>query len=187
MNKIAQGIEFFNNLKNGYKIIAIILVIIVSLSLFYNNDNNVEVAAQQLVKTTEIIQQQFKTKPDFWKLNSKWLIDNQVLPQDMIDNNSIVNALEKEVIVGSGIMGQMLMPGAQSFDIVYKNLDYNECVFLSTYPFPEQQLLGLLSITIINGAQEKQFIWGENELLPLSQHKAEETCSKNNMIIWNFK
>jgi len=187
VNKIAQGIDFFKNLKLTYKVIAIVLFIIVSLSLFYIRSKNIEPAAKQLIKMTEIIQQQFNTKPDFWKLNSKWLIDNQILPKEMIKNNIIINVLGKEVVVGTGIMGQMLMPGAQSFDIVYKNLDYDECVGLSTYPLTEQQLLRLLNITIINGTQEKSFSWGETEKIPLSQHKAKETCSKNNMIIWNFK
>ena len=42
-------------------------------------------------------------------------------------------------------------------------------------------------MTIINGAEEKQIVWGENEGLPISVEEAETICSKKNMIIWNFK
>ena len=144
-------------------------------------------AARQLVRLVEIIHRNFQTKPDFWKLNSAWLIDNNMVPQEMRSGRQIINALGKPVEVGAGIEGQMLMPGARSFDIVYKNLTKRECAALASYDYPQTQTLGLISLTVINGAEEKNLVWGEENRLPLSAEEAGELCKKQNMLIWNFE
>ena len=187
MIKPVQWIDFIKNLKNGYKFIIAFLVLVIPLSLFYCSEEKTEPAAHQLIELTNIIRQKFNNKPDLWKLNTQWVIDNQVLPEDMIDDDSIVNALGKNVLVGFGMHGQMLMPGAKSFDIVYEDLTYNECVALASYQFSQQQLLGLLSLSIINEDQENCFVWGDGGKFPPSPEKAQAICGKKNILIWNFE
>jgi len=187
MIKPLQWIDFIKNLKNGYKFIIAVVILVIPLSLFCCSEQDIEPAANQLVDLTAKIRQKFSNKPDFWKLNTQWVIDNQILPENMIDDGCIINALGKNVLVGFGAQGQMLMPGAKSFDIVYENLNYNECVALASYQFSMQQLLGLLSLVIINENLENRLVWGEDGEFPPSTEKAQTICGKNNILIWNFE
>ena len=184
----AQVLAIWKKIKNGYKICALILLaMLIILSLYSCSKTEIKPSAQQLMQISDIIRQKFNTKPDFWKLNTQWLITNDVLPKEWIDEDKVINNLGKEVVVGSGINGLLLMPGAKSFDVVYKDLNYNECVELSSYQFQDKQILGLLAIKIINGEEEKRLDWGENGGLPLSKPNAEKICNKKNMIIWSFE
>lgn len=185
--KLAQWINFIKNLKNGYKFIIAVLILVIPLSLFCCSEDNIEPTAQQLIEITNKIRQKFSNKPDFWKLNTQWVIDNKILPENMLDDTRIINKLGKNILVGFGAQGQMLMPGAKSFDIVYENLNYNECVALASYQFSKQQILGLLSLTIVNESQEKRLVWGEDGELPPSIDKAQTICGKKNILIWNFE
>ena len=187
MLKPAQWIDFIKNLKNGYKFIIATLILIIPLSLFCCSEESIEPTANQLIELTNKIRQKFSSKPDFWKLNTQWVIDNQILSEDMVDNDNIINELGKNILIGFGAQGQMLMPGAKSFDVVYEDLNHNECVALSSYHFSEQQILGLLSLTIINETQETRLIWGENGKLLPSKDKAQTICGKKNILIWNFE
>lgn len=187
MMKPVQWIDFIKNLKNGYKFIIAVLILVIPLSLFCCSEDITAPAANQLIKLTDKVRQKFSTRPDFRMLNTQWVIDNQILPEDMIDDNRIVNALGKNVLIGFGAQGQMLMPGAKSFDIAYENLSYDECVALASYQFSEQELLGLLSLSIINNGQENRLVWGEDGELPPSADKAQAICGKKNILIWNFE
>ncbi len=188
MKMQAQLLATWKSIKKGYKICGIILLsMLIVLSLRLCSTTEIEPVAQQLVQISDIIRKKFSAKPDFWKLNTQWLIDNQVLPNSMVKDGKIINLLGEEVVVGFGIEGQMLMPGAKSFDIVYKNLNHSECVGLASYAFAEQQVLGLLSLVIINGAEEKHLDWSEDGGLPLSADEAQKLCSSQNMLIWNFE
>lgn len=179
---------FVPKLTNRARIaVALIGVFFLGWGISCNLRSEVRPVAQQLVRLVEIIHQNFQTKPDFWKLNSAWLIDNELIPQEMLSGRQIINALGKPVEIGSGIEGRMLMPGARSFDIVYKDLTQSECAALASYAYPQAQTLGLISLTIINGKEERNLVWGEENGLPLSADKAREICQKKNILIWNFE
>ena len=188
MNMWAQIVTFFKNMKNGYKIIGgLLIALVIILSLTYCQKTDVKYSAQQLLQLSELIRSKFNTKPDFWKLNTQWLIDNKILPDEMLDDNNIINDLGKEIIVGSGMDGQVLMPGDKSFDIVYKNLNFDECVNLSSYPFSDKQILGLLGLKIINGKEEFLIEWNGEKSLPLAKEDAEKMCTNKNILIWTFE
>ena len=149
--------------------------------------NNIRPAARQLIRLVEIVHRNFQTKPDFWRLDTNWLIDNNMVPHEMLKGSQIVNALGKQVLVGNGPEGQMLMPGARSFDIIYKDLSKRECVALAAYEFPQAQTLGLISLTIVNDDETKNLVWGEKSGLPLSTDDAAKICRNNNVLMWNFE
>ena len=169
--------------------IALILVVLTLLGwgVSCSFRNEVRPAARQVIRLVDIVHRNFQTKPDYWKLSSQWMIENNMVPSEMRQGLQIVNALGKPVLIGAGINGQMLMPGAKSFDIVYKDLSKRECVALATYEYPKNQTLGLIELTIVNENGEKSFVWGDKEGLPLESEEAAEICNKQNSLIWNFE
>ena len=178
----------FNALTSSTKIaVFLVLLTLLGWGVSCSLKNEIKPAARQLIRLVEIVHRNFQTKPDFWKLNTDWLIENNMVPKEMLKNSLVVNALGKPVLVGSGINGQMLMPGSKSFDVIYKDLSKRECVALAAYEYPQAQTLGLISLTIINGKEEKNLVWGENGGLPLSADKAASICKKKNILIWNFE
>ena len=185
MQKIVSKIT---NLPTSTKIASVLVALtLLGWGVSCSSKNEVRPAARQLVRLVEIVHRNFQTKPDFWKLNTDWLIKNNMVPQEMLRDSQIINALGKPVLVGSGMDGQMLMPGARSFDIVYKDLSKRECVALASYDYPQTQTLGLISLTIINEKEEKNLVWGEKGGLPLLAEEAADICQKQNVLIWNFE
>ena len=162
-------------------------VLMISLSLcFCRHKSDIQPAGAQLSEVVNIIRNNFRTRPDYWQLSNAWLISQNILPSKMIQDNAIINLLDKPVFIGSGMSGQVLMPGAKSFDVAYQNLSYDECVGLSGYEFLQNEVLGLISITIINGAEENKYTWGDGGL-PLSPQTAQKICRDKNILIWNFE
>lgn len=169
--------------------IALILVLLTLLGwgISCSSQNEIRPAARQLIRLVEIVHRNFRAKPDFWKLNTEWLIQNSMVPQDMLKDKKIYNALGKLVLVGSGVDGQMIMPGTKSFDIIYKDLSKRECVALAAYEYPKNQTLGLISLTILNDENDKILVWDEENGLPLTTDKAAQLCRNKNILIWNFE
>lgn len=148
--------------------------------------SRVKPAAEQILQLAAQIRQEFQSKPDFWGLSTDWVIKNQATPQGMLKKGQIINALGRPVLVGGGNDGQVLMPGSRSFNIIYPNLSFADCAKLAAYPFSEQQALGMLSLTIINGGQEYTYGWGAENSLPLGLKTAKSVCKGQNVLVWGF-
>ena len=173
-----------------YIFIALIatLVLCFVFLLFSSPDNESEEAMTEISDLTNAIHDKFQKKPDYWGLNSEYVINNSLFDEKKIKDNKLVSVLGNEILVGSDNSGAVAMPGTQSFNIVYKNISRKDCVILSSYNLDYAEKIGLLSITIINSKGEKAFSWGGNEALPISVSTAKDNCfSSENTIVWTFK
>ncbi len=147
-----------------------------------------KIAALQVIMLADNTQNFYRVKPNFWGLDTNSALKNEIFPADMNINGVALNALGKPTLIGNGENGDTIVPGVQGFDIVYKNLNRTQCVFLLSFPFSNEQTLALSQISLINGVNDNiSFSWGgELSLLPKPEF-AKKYCAKNNTIIWHFE
>ena len=92
--------DIWRNMTKTSKIAAMLVVVtIFGLAVSCNFKSEVRPAARQLIRLVDIIHRNFQAKPDFWKLDTNWLVDNNMVPQEMLKDTQIVNALGKPVLV----------------------------------------------------------------------------------------
>ena len=164
------------------------LIICFIALLFSSPNDESEATMNELSDLTENIHNSFKQKPDYWGLNSKYIIDNNLVNPSAIKDDKIISVLGNEIIVGADDQGNVAMPGSKSFTITYKNISRKNCIILSSYNLDYAEKIGLLSITIKNAHDTKEFSWGGDNELPITITQAKDTClSSENSIIWTFK
>lgn len=186
MNKILEAIKRLNK---KWTIIILIGVLLLSLLIGLSTKSNpkIEKAAHEVVQIAEEVRQFYRSRPGYWGLNTAAVIKNGIAPNSTLKQDQLLNSLDKEIAIGQGIDGNLVMPGTKSFDIAYKNLSKSECIDLATYPFTEQQSLGLLAIAIYNQESNAEFNWGGENRLPIQKSAAKKQCQDNSSIIWTFE
>lgn len=145
-------------------------------------------AAAQVVSIAADVHKLYTHKASYWRLNNDSLRSNDILTNYRYKNNQLVNAFGKPVLIGKGEDGDTVMPGEKSFDVVYTDLSARECVKIATYQYKQQEMLGLLQITIIGQEKSRIFEWGaETYKLPVIRPEAERFCSDDSKVIWTFE
>ena len=91
------------------------------------------------------------------------LKSNDILTKYRYKNNQLINALGKPILIGKGENGDIVMPGEKSFDVVYTDLSFAECINVASYQFEQQETLGLLQITIIGPEKSRIFEWSATD------------------------
>lgn len=173
----------------NYQLSAIILGIAILIGAvvlwLIKPDSKILQAHQQVASLAEEIRSFYRRKPDAWGLNTTTAIENRLVNPNMIHGHTLRNALDKEVLLGSDILGNTVMPGNRNAVIVYKHLNQTECEKLATMPFDNKMQLSVNSISIVN-SQEHKFTWGNENALPISYENAKKLCQKNNDILWDI-
>lgn len=168
----------------GLVILALLIgVIILSIP---DADKKANLAANQAMELAEKIRSHYRTKPNYWGLNTNYALENDIVPQTMLRKNKIINSLGQVVLIGSRIDGDAIMPGSHGFDIIFKNVNKKSCMLLMSHSFDENQKLALTSVTLIN-TKEKVFSWSGENIFPLPILETRKICESKNNIIWNFE
>lgn len=150
--------------------------------------NKTDRAAAEVINIAADIHKLYANKANYWMLGNSSLRSNDILTNYQYKNNQLVNALGKPILIGKGEDGDVVMPGEKSFDVVYTDLSAKECIAVATYQYEQQELLGLLQITIIGKEQSRIFEWGaETYKLPVIRPEAERFCSDGSKVIWTFE
>lgn len=164
--------------------IAVVLLVCV-FSFCFRPNKTIVSAANQIVLLTDNVRNFYKNKPNAWGLNTYSAIQNKIAPQNMVYGRQIRNALNKDVLLGSDLLGNTVMPGSKTFAIVYKNLNQEECIKLSSTVFSDKTMLSFDMISIIN-SKTYNFSWGAKNALPITEIAAKEICKEDNDILWNI-
>ncbi len=163
-------------------------VIIIGTIVWLSRPNpKIAVAAREVISAAEGIRKFYRNRPGYWGLSTDSVLKNNLTPYFIENGGKMFNALGKQVLVGQGADGGIVMPGARSFDIAYADLDKTECEQLAEFQFTENQSLGLLSITILSEKQQTVFSWGGENKLPITGEDAGRHCGKKNILLWTFE
>ena len=165
---------------------SLIIIIIAGILLsFQRPPAEIISADNELIKITEKIRSYYRNHPDYWGLDNETAIKQKFYIGEIADGK-MLNALHKEIIIGSDENGTKVMPGARSFVISYRSLNKKECTELAAFRGKEQDKLGLISMSIQNSKGTYDFSWG-NKGLPLSHSQAKQYCQEENNIMWSFE
>lgn len=188
--KLKEIIEILKqriNLKIAAGCAGLLFLIIGGIVWVSRPNPKITLAAKEVMSVAEEIRKFYRNRPGYWGLNTESVLKNNLLPASFIQNGKPVNALGKNILIGQGAEGNLVMPGARSFDIVFADLDKKECEQLAEFQFTENQSLGLLSITIINNGQQTEFSWGGENKLPITTENARRYCGKQTSLLWTFE
>lgn len=181
--------EIKNLLSENKKIISLViifLVLVVFLFFFISKPNpNIMTSANQINVLAENIQKFYRNRPDAWGLNTQTMLKNSIVPPEMVAQKNVVNALGKTILVGADIQGNTVMPGNRNYVIVFNDINYDECILLSTSSLSEKNMLSLTSVQIVN-EEEHLFSWGSSNSLPITKTEAKKACKKTNVLAWSF-
>lgn len=172
-----QSIEKKYLLAGGAFIIA--MIVAVMMMIFMLSDNKSRKDMLELENLAKSIRNFYKNRPNYWGLDTNFAISNNLYQKG---ENGI------DTIVGQGFEGYKVMPGNTTFDIAYKNLNHQKCVYLLSSVLSENQKIVLVSISV-QGIDEKTFDWGGENSLPITTGTAKKMCKNDNTnnILWTFK
>ena len=204
MNMEEQFLKFKNNLKNFYNhcssiyenadkenIIKILLpALIISIGVYACTQSRSEASknVKELFLIAESVRDHYVGKADYWGVSTESVLKNNLLPQKYITNNKIILNGNREILIGSGINADIVMPQSQTFDIVIKGLNKTQCMAYSEVDLNNKELVSLNQISIINELGSYSFEWGGNNSLPVKKYSSKNLCSdNNNTLIWSVK
>lgn len=172
-------------------LILAVLGLIALISVFFmriDETTSSTAEAENLPKLSQNIRRHYQNRPDYWGLSTKTVIDNKIAPLSMLKNGRLVSGFDSDVLVGSAPDGQMLMPGARSFDVIYKGLNKKQCIDLAVQKFNETFWLGVITITISNDNGNEVFSWNDQKnILPIKKGAAKQICKSVNNIIYHIE
>lgn len=164
---------------------------IVLLFGIYSCTSSRKVVTRNIDKVFEIsneIRAHFIGKPDYWGLNTDYILKNNVLSSKFISDNKIVLNNGISLLIGNGKNADTVMPLSQSFDIVINGLNKAQCIAYVEANINKDNLVFLDKITISNSINSSSYEWGGKNLLPVKKYSAKEFCiDKNNTVIWSIK
>ncbi len=180
--------KFFIN-KYFWSIVATIVVLLASLAFMLHSGQNprFQKAHQELIDLANNIRNYYKVRPDYWGLDTASALKNGLVPEAMLHDDKIINAIGRKIILGQDAEGNMVMPGQRNFMITMLNLSKTACIAIMSLPLKPEQHLGLLKISLENADGTEEFEWGGANPLPVTEKAAKQFCKNKNSVNWIFE
>jgi len=147
-------------------------------------------AGHQLNLLSQNIRHYYRSRPDFWGLNTSEVITKKMYPATMITEGNILKGyFGTPATVGSDISGTTVMPSGRQFVIAYHDLSKLQCLELGSYKFNSDFWFGVTQMRISNSSGSQSFEWGNEEYkLPAKKSKLKKLCRRqNNTIAFYFE
>ena len=131
----------------------------------------------------------FSNKPDYWGLSTNYVVKNTIVDKKFIYNDKIILTDGKELLIGKGINGDVVLPREMSFDIILKKLNKSQCISYLENKLNDANQMKLESLSVVNSTISKVFTWGDKtNSLPVKPYTGKDICSdENNTLIWSVR
>jgi hypothetical protein len=176
------------NSEHWIKIFIPFLIICVG---FFACNRNQKVIYNNIVDIFSIsddIRAHFSDKPSYWGLSTEYVLENNIISSKYIQNNLIKLDGDKTIKIGQGKLAKPVSPNVNTFDIIIDDLNKSECISYLEMNIPQNNLVKLFSITLINKNTNYTYTWGNTQnSLPVKKYTGRTICSdSNNTIIWTL-
>ena len=177
------------NKENIFKALLPIMVILMGVYSCNGNERRIAKDVENIFAMTDDIRLYFSDKADYWGLNTDYIIKNNVINDSFVKDGKIVLGIDKNVLVGRGSAGEIILPRSNNFDVVLKNIDKVDCEAYLKANISDENQMKLLSISIENEVNKYTFEWGNNQYpLPVDKSSADNVCANSpNTIIWTVR
>ena len=143
---------------------------------------------REIFSISEAVRQYYADKPSYWGLDTEYAIQQNIVPQEIVKNKKLKLNGGIDILIGSGIDGNKVMPMEQSFDVILPNLNKAQCMSYAEANLLDNEKLALISLSIINSSGTYIFGWGEKNTLPVKKYSTKKLCQdKENTLIWSLK
>ena len=130
----------------AYVVVGLVLTTAMLLLFTTYPKNDLTIVKQEVSKLADNIRNHYKSKPDYWGLNSQSAVN--FAPKNMIRNDKIVSAMGREFVVGQNEVGDTVMPSQRSFMISINNLSKKACRQIAQFNIDDKNQYGLQKIII---------------------------------------
>ena len=150
---------------------------------------NIKKNINDIFLISDDIRAYFSNKPDYWGLSTSYVVTNSIIDKKFIDKNKITLKDGKEILIGNGINGDVVLPREESFDIILKKLNKSQCISYLEAKLNDTNQMKLESISVVNSISSTNFSWGsKNNPLPVKSYTGKDFCiDENNTIIWSIR
>ncbi len=207
MNKYAQIIKkninkfklfFYNNISfklstlKSSIIKVLIPCVIIIICIFYslNANNNISKNIVSIFAISDDIRHYYSDKQDYWKLSTKYVIDNAIINNNLVDikDDKINLKNGQSILIGYGINAEVIPLGSDTFEITMPNLNKSKCIAYLESEISSENLIKVTKISINNADTYLSYSWGGDNNLPIKKYSSRKICSKNNnTITWTLK
>lgn len=143
---------------------------------------------KQIFEISDEIRMYYTDKPDYWGLNTLFLVKNRIIPKRYLHKKNIKLGSGRQILIGSGENAETVMPLSHSFDVIMQGLNKAQCISYAEMPLSEANSFKLLSLKIVNSSGSYVYEWGGNRSLPIEKYATKDLClDKNNTIIWSIQ
>ena len=172
-----------------------VIKVLVPLLIFFfgyyscsHNQRVIHKDIQDFFTISDDIRSFYSDKPDYWGLDTDFVIKNKIISSDFIGHNRLLSGNGTAFLIGKGVDAETVMPTDHNFDIILKNLTKAQCISYAESNLTEEQLLKLEKINIINEKGSFTFEWGGERKLPIVNYVTKDICQeKSNTIIWTLR
>ncbi len=186
---VAQGRDFLSH--NYIIVLKFALPCLLVLFILYSCSASRRILSQNITSIFAIadeIRTYYQSKPDYWKLSTQVLTENNVIPSDFRIGNDVILPGDYKVLFGEGADAQPVSPGSDTFDIILPNLNKAQCISYVEAKLSEENLLALEKITIHNSSGDYIYTWGGDYPLPVQKYSSKDLCQNGqNSVLWTLK
>ena len=177
--------------KNKNLAIKILIPLLIFLLGYYSCSHSQRIVhkdIQDIFVISDEIRAFYSDKPDYWGLNTDFVIKNKVVSSDFIRRNNLLSSNGTALQIGKGDSAETIMPSTDTFDVILKNLTKAQCISYTEAKLSAEQLLKIENISIVNSKGSFTFEWGGKYKLPISDYATKDICQdKSNTIIWTLR
>lgn len=182
--ELTQSVVYKNKIVFG----CIVLLFLASLVLliFSQDKRSYEKTQQQIGLLASAVRSHYAWQPHYWGLSNEQALQKKIVPQTLLNNNKIMSALGRPLLIGADLSGTPVPSGDREFMISVPNLSKKSCEKLILLPLSDNIGLGLLKIVVENNHQLHTFEWGGENPLPIQAQAAQNICAQQNNIGFVF-
>ncbi len=153
-----------------------------------SSQNDIKNNIADLFVVADEIRLSYADKPDYWGLSTDTIIKGNIVSKHFNKRDRLILSGGLNILVGSGIKAETIMPRMLTFDIIASDLTKAQCIAYVETSLKDEQLVALEQITINNNSGYHIFSWGGENPLPVQKYASKDLCDDGrNTIIWTLK
>ncbi|MBQ7660272.1 MAG: hypothetical protein IJS26_06035 [Alphaproteobacteria bacterium] len=167
-------------------VLAVVFGIVVCSALIFSAASKKdESALEELRLIAQNIRKHYQKSVDYRGLNTSVALEKDLIPAQMVRKGKIYSRLKNEIVIGADEKGTTVAPAGTFFSVSYTGINQKKCAGLISEPFDVS--LGLVSIRLLTAQSEREFSYGGEFTLPVSEPSALKFCQNKNTVVLTFE
>ncbi|MCM1324559.1 MAG: hypothetical protein NC218_10585 [Acetobacter sp.] len=171
------------------KISVPLFIVILGFYSCTSTQRNISRNVSDIFQISDDIRAHYAGKPDYWGLSTNTILQEKFIASKFLQKNKILLSGGEEILIGSGVNADIIMPRMMTFDIVLSHLNKAQCIAYVENNISIENQVKLQRITIFNDKGTYAFTWGGADYsLPIKKYASKDLCSTSgNTVVWTIQ